>query len=613
MKPSNSHQTSSKQNLPITSEILPPQSYANNSSSLSHEAIKPPSLHQAQELIHGNANDNLQRRQVQANSKKIVEACEYNLSKLIALPKEIQYTIFSNLDQKSLEKFFLSLEKHIRLSLSKISSHQPLSKHEETYIQLLEVALMSFSQPLDCNATVCKILECAQKLGFKKLFEQSPLLSIDFNSPLPDTFSYAALKKILKGTASGFKTVALKNRKENAIIFSTKPFPGLETLRVKPSTTLQSFELDDQHNTIKTIELLNCKNLKTVDIQDGFQLEAFICKNAVNLETIKPSANGSIHSFKLVDCCLDKINLKHLAAGLQNSCHNLDLAECTIENITCLIDFISALKDLQVLNLHDLPIIDCNFLNQLSHLEKIDLSCLLDAFNLNLSLNLANLKKLKSINLSGRTITDLSFLSSLSSLEQVGLAYVNLGNEGVLQTLGSLKKLKLLDISGNDQITHLNFLNSLSQLETLHIDGCEGIPADEFINLNALHKLKKLSLGINSQITDFSFLEPLIELEELSLEGYSPISPESFASLKNLENLKKLNLNNTNIQDLSFLKSLRSLQELNIKYCSLLDQSAIEQVANDLPGCTITKEEPIETASEEEIFWSEDEWSENED
>lgn len=568
---------------------------------------------------------------------------------LMKLPNEMKHAIFSNLNQKDLENFFQSIEENILLGMAAISSAKPISDATKRCIDLLKMALMHFPKDIYFNTTIYKILKCAKRLGIEKSFENSPLLHVDFSSGVLKDFSYPQFKDLFKGTNCGFKSVVLQGLKEEELVFSTKGFPKLETLKIEEADALKIFELDDDLYTCEKLELVDCTELRSVDVQDAFQLVAFTCTNAENLENLKVNSTSRIESFDLSGCSLNRVdldllaegfNLKPFAAegGLKNSCKSLDLSSCITEDPTQLVRFISSLRNLKELNLYDLPITDVNFLNNLTHLEKVNLSCFVDSFGFTSPLNLSALRKLKEINLSGRTIVDFSFLSPLKSLERIDLSETHIGNEAIVEALRFLPQLRALNLRQNDWLTHLNFLNLCRCLEELDLSGCDAITAQGFSVLARLSQLRKLTLGRNNTITDLNFLSPLFELEQLNLEDYPNLEegaysvlqtlpklhtlaiqscsksfslsflsncynlqdldlsfsflnsdPEIFNDLMDLTGLRKLDLTHTNIKNLENLSCLTSLRELKLAYTPITKLGGLEPLvllqALDLSGC----------------------------
>ncbi len=648
METSNVKKNTLANNTPLLSQGALGSLDRSNSLAANPAQQRPACMDQAKSLDVGAKHNSLRKNQ--ANTKP--KAFEYDLTGLMKLPNEMKHAIFSSLGQKDLENLFEAVEKHILLGMAAISSAKTICHEAKPWIDLLEIALVSFSQDIYFNTSIYKVLNCAQKLDFKHLFKNSPLLHVDFSCRGLKQFTYSDLKKLLKGRIYGFKSLALKGLKEKELVFSTKCFPKLEALKIEEADALKAFELDDELYTCKNLELLDCKELRRVDVQDAFQLKSFTCTDAKNLEQLSVPSRSRIESFDLSGCSLQ----------------NADLTLFT----TQLVRFISSLHNLKELNLHNLPITDLSFLKDLTGLETINLSYLSDEedarLSLNHPLNLSTLNKLKEINLSGRTIRDLSFLSPLKSLEKIDLSAIMLENEAILESLGLLTHLKVLDLRDNEQITDLDFLEPLIQLEVLQLDGCEAMNPESFGVLARLDKLKKLSLASNEQITDLDFLLPLTHIQELSFGNYPSLrvgawdvlgglpllktlsvvlnagsglsdlsflrdcphlealdfswsfpdmEPEAFNELRHLKQLRKLDLGGTVIKDLAVLEPLVLLQELNISDCELLDEVQLEVFQALRPGCKIinkktevrTSYEPqaSESEGEEELFWSEEE------
>lgn len=191
------------------------------------------------------------------------------------------------------------------------------------------------------------------------------------------------------------------------------------------------------------------------------------------------------------------------------------------------IEPLTALVNLQVLNISHTPIVDLSPLRNLTGLVELNASYtnVEDASALRYSDNMTKL------NLSFTKVADLSFVERMTHLEQLELRGTRITDFSMLRNLTTLR---MLDIAGTG-IQGVDPLGTLTNLSELNISGTM------VENLNPVSGLKQLKT---------------LYLDSSRVVQLTPI--------KGLENLEKLSVNWTQVGDLTALVSLKKLQRV---YC----------------------------------------------
>ena len=229
-------------------------------------------------------------------------------------------------------------------------------------------------------------------------------------------------------------------------------------------------------------------------------------------------------------------------------------------------------KNLEVLSLKDYGVKDTSMLSGLNKITSLDLSNNINLEDLSgisgmeslekLDLsetavsNIAiarSLKSLKSINISYTLIEDASPLKECTELEALYAAYNNENfiNNSIMETAGSLKKLKELDLTGDDVAADgIGQLKRLGSLVSLKLGGTS-ISNIHCGYLKELKKLEVLDLQSNINITDFNFIKSFKKLKSLNLSatGITDIS-----GIEKLEKLEKLTGNDSINKQVKALK-----------------------------------------------------------
>lgn len=266
---------------------------------------------------------------------------EYDLSKLTQLPNEIVYKLFSNLDQKSLESFFDAMEGYIQSYMaSKSYLENSLNNDLETNrpgcIQLLKMAVMSFSKDVEFNQTIYKILDYGKRLGFKRFFENASLLNVNFSDEACSSLSLSNLQALLEGISCGCKTLILHGLREQELLLSVQSFPKLETLRIVNAPNLQVLKVNPSEEAIHLdyLYILGTTALKTIDIQPVTLHKTLYIEDATQLTGFCFSSESYVakcrigedfeYSASFVKSAGFTLTLKNFEADSENLLSNID-------------------------------------------------------------------------------------------------------------------------------------------------------------------------------------------------------------------------------------------------------------------------------------------------
>ncbi len=243
----------------------------------------------------------------------------------------------------------------------------------------------------------------------------------------------------------------------------------------------------------------------------------------------------------------------------------------------------SSLSGLDKITLLDLSsninLEDLSGISGMKALEKLDLS---ETAVSNIDV-VRSLESLKSINISYTLIEDASPLKECTDLEALYAAYnnENFTNNSIMETAGSLKKLKELDLTGDaiaaDGIGQLKKLGSLVSLKL----GGTSISDIHCGYLKELKNLEVLDLQSNINITDFKFIKNFKKLRELDLSatGITDIS-----GIEKLEKLEELDLSLVFLEDISMLGKLKKLKHVILTGSDSINSQA-KALKKSMPGC----------------------------
>ncbi|MBN8827381.1 MAG: hypothetical protein J0H68_01590 [Sphingobacteriia bacterium] len=185
---------------------------------------------------------------------------------------------------------------------------------------------------------------------------------------------------------------------------------------------------------------------------------------------------------------------------------------------------------------------------------------------------LTKLVNLRSLNLSNLEADfDLINIANLKSLIDLEIDSVELENPEILNTLTTLKHLKLSD----SNIANFKYIRKLTQLESLHINREFGF---KHLNLlNSFTELKKLIISVN-EIDFAQTISDLHNLEYLDISACEKLIHSS--TLTNLGNLKELRLSPNLLCKLSEVSALSNIKTLRIDNFLILEEEDLKYIQN---------------------------------
>jgi len=143
----------------------------------------------------------------------------------------------------------------------------------------------------------------------------------------------------------------------------------------------------------------------------------------------------------------------------------------------------------------------------------------------------------------------------------------------VYNRLTGIRKLQILDISGNENILNLEPLSELTELKEVN---CSNTIIRSVFPLRNLNKLQILDIS-NTPVIDISSLMYSRSITELNC-SYTLI--DGISELKSLTNLIKLELAGLRVNDFGFLDNLTQLKELNLSENELNRLTSLHQLIN---------------------------------
>ncbi len=194
---------------------------------------------------------------------------------------------------------------------------------------------------------------------------------------------------------------------------------------------------------------------------------------------------------------------------------------------------------------------------------------------------------LKILNISGcEELSDFSPLTKLTQLRELDCSRCLITNDHVV-FIGTLSKLELLDLSVCSKVTDIGSIANLSQLHTLVLDSMEftSLPVD----LSALVNLQELKL-YGSLISDVSSLAALQTLHTLRLGACKNV--QDITPLFGLINLKIFELYESGITDASFEGNFEALSKLTkLTFLGIggvgITNDFLSRIRDVLPDCCL--------------------------
>ena len=148
------------------------------------------------------------------------------------------------------------------------------------------------------------------------------------------------------------------------------------------------------------------------------------------------------------------------------------------------------------------------------------------------------------------------FLAQLKMIEQLNLSDCNITDGAVLEIIGSLSSLTILDLDGNG-FNRLPILSGLSQLQILYLNHCTNLQAIPDLP-NSLIELEAKYCTALEIMSDFSKHPHLKALDVSGCKGLCG----GYHFLAQLKMIEKLNLSDCNITDGAVLEIIGSLSSL---------------------------------------------------
>lgn len=273
------------------------------------------------------------------------------------------------------------------------------------------------------------------------------------------------------------------------------------------------------------------------------------------LSILNYTVGGVIEKVEFNDAYIEELVLEQLMYGSYTTIYSNDLWSITELSVA---ETASDLSDLRhMLYLEDLTIsgqeiTDLSFLENLSHLKRLDLSGCSILADLDV---LGTLPALEELYLEGCSISSISFLENAPALKILNLGSNAIGN---LSALSSVTTLQQLDLA-NNAVSDLTPLSGLTELTWLNL--AENVLTD-MTPLGTCSKLTGLDVSDN-KLTSIAAVQNLTGLNSFRAEKNQITD---CAALALCTELRTLDISHNQLTDITMLSTLDKMAEFDFSY-----------------------------------------------
>ncbi|XP_049342614.1 putative disease resistance protein At4g19050 [Solanum verrucosum] len=230
-------------------------------------------------------------------------------------------------------------------------------------------------------------------------------------------------------------------------------------------------------------------------------------------------------------------------------------------------------RELQMLNLSNTKI---KLLPVINELENLTYLLLRDCKSLSRLRMIGSLKKLKILDLSG-AINFVEFHDQ--SLEQLGaLEEINVSQTQIEKLPSDICNIRRLSLRGCSKFKEFPHLKNPDALQFLDLSATKLISVPSISNLS---NLRELFLSCCCSLVNLGDLSSLKDLLVLDLSGCKALTKLAENSFENMHCLQNLNLSETSIEYLPSLSHLNNLRRLFLQKCTKLERfPSLESLTN---------------------------------
>ena len=421
---------------------------------------------------------------------------------------------------------------------------------------------------------------------------------------------------------------------------------NLTSFTLKNSEHLKLLKLRTSHN-LKELGLVNLPRLEEISLTDTYHysIESLTLHNLPKLETLPLSPLTGLENISLEELpTIQHLTLSHEAPtppNLHQALNGLEtLTSLTLQNVQVHhLDRFTYIQNLTLQNYKNISFLNIagfppnlkslyftGYANNFPHLpktmgllQKLERLTIRNPDLIPSSTDLQDLNNLKYLEIndcqSNKLLPALHNLPNLQELHLNGIPPFS-GNTWTDNTLPSLKKLRINNISSLDYFTGIHTLESLEDLE-LNISSISKLPSEIFM----LQQLKKITISTSQplelpdnmhQLTSCEAVEwsskeeiptalvKLPQLKHLTINAPIPSIPTNLHDIKQLESLR-LQFPDATQAKLDQLSAFTQLKALHISgYACTIDLSDIHQFSNQLERISLYNIKAINTSALQE-------------